>query len=112
MTKLITLAAAALALTAGAAMAENTFQIDRTGSTASSVVLKNVQADQPGTIEVYSYNESGNIGRFLGWTPIQAGSNGDVEVTLNQPSNARLQILMSNGNRAVATADSEALLTN
>ena len=112
MTKLITLAAAALALTAGAAMAENTFQVDRTASTASSVALTNVQADQAGTIEVYGYNENGDVSRFLGSARIDAGNNGDVEVVLNQPSNARLQVLMSNGNRAVATLDTEAPLTN
>jgi hypothetical protein len=58
MTKLITLAApaiaAALALTAGAASAENTFSLDRARSTAFSLTLNNIQADQAGTVEVYA----------------------------------------------------------
>ena len=105
MTKLIPLALTALALTAGAASAENTFQLDRARSTASSVALTNVQADQAGTVEVFAYNEDGKVDRFLGLTQVRAGANGDVKVTLNQPTSARLQVLMSNGNRNVATLE-------
>lgn len=111
MTKLIALAAA-LALTAGAASAENTFQLDRARSTASSVALTNVQADQAGTVEVYAYNEDGKISQFLGLAQVDAGTNGNVEVALSQPTSARLQILMSNGNRNVATLEVRDALTN
>jgi hypothetical protein len=103
MTKLITLAAAVLALTAGAAVAENTFQLDRARSTASSLTLNNVQADQAGTVQVWGYNEDGRVDRFLGQTELRPGATGDLEVVFSQPNTARrLQILMSNGNHAVA----------
>lgn len=113
MTKLIPLALAALAITAGAASAENTFQLDRARSTASSVALTNVQADQAGAVEVWGVNEAGRVDRFLGQAELRAGANGDVEVALNQPNTARrLQVLMSNGNYAVATIDVREPLTN
>ena len=110
MTKLFTFAApalaAALALTAGAASAENTFQLDRARSTAAGLTLNNVQADQAGTVEVYAYNEDGRVDRFLGQTELRPGANGDLEVVFSQPNTARrLQVVMMNGNRNVATLE-------
>ncbi len=116
MTKLISFAPAlatlALMATVGAASAENTFQLDRARSTTSSVVLSNVQADQAGSVQVFGYDANGNVTQFLGSTRVAAGTNGDVAVALNQPSTARLQILMSNGNHSVATIETQAPLTN
>ena len=113
MTKFFSLAAVALALTAGAASAENTFSLDRARSTASSVALNNVQADQAGSVEVWGLNEQGKVDRFLGQAALREGANGDLDVELNQPHNARqLQILISNGNRSVAVLEVREPLTN
>ena len=111
MTKLITLALAALALTAGAAAAENTFSLDRARSTAGSLALANVQADQSGTVEVYSY-EGGDLGQFLGGAQIDAGTTGAVDVALSRPIDGRTLVVMMNSNHSVAKLDSRAALTN
>ncbi len=104
MTKFITLALAALALTTGAASAENTFQLDHARSTGSSLALTNVQADQAGTVEVYTY-DGGELGRFLGATSIEAGTTGAVDVNLNEPTQGRLLVVMMNSNHSVAKLD-------
>lgn len=110
MLKLLPLAALALAVTAGAAVAENTFTLDGARSTASALSLKNVQADQAGRIEVYAI-EDGQATRLLGTAPVAAGATGTVDVALNQANPGRIQVLLSNGNRNVATLESD-VLTN
>lgn len=110
MTKLIPFALAAFALTAGAAAADNTFTLDRARSTASTLSLSNVKAEQPGTIEVYAV-EDGAASRLLGIAPVAAGTTGTIDIALNQPSQGRIQVMLSNGNRNVATLDA-APLTN
>jgi hypothetical protein len=111
MTKLLALAApalaAALALTAGAAAAENTFSLDRARSTAASLALANVQADQAGSVEVYSY-ENGNIGQFLGGAPVAAGTTGAVDVALSRPLDGRILVVLMNSNHSVAKLDTRA----
>ncbi len=105
------LAALALALTAGAAAAENTFSLDRARSTAGSLAFANVQADQAGTVEVYSY-EGGDLGQYLGSAPVQAGTTGAVDVTLSRPIDGRILVVLMNGNHSVAKLDTQAPLTN
>ncbi len=108
MTKLIPLALAALALTAGAASAENTFSLDRARSTAASLALANVQADQAGTVEVYSY-EGGDIGQYLGSAAVEAGATGAVDVALSRPIDGRILVVLMNSNHSVAKLDTQAL---
>jgi hypothetical protein len=114
-TKLISFAApalaAALALTAGAAAAENTFALDRARSTADSLALANVQADQAGTVEVYSY-DGGDLGQYLGGAPVAAGTTGAVDVVLSRPVDGRILVVLMNSNHSVAKLDTEAALTN
>ncbi len=111
MTKLISLALAALAITAGAASAENTFELNRPQSSTSIVALTNVEADQAGHVEVYTYDGE-TIGRYLGRAPVNAGANGTVNVSLDRPADSRLLVLMTNGNHAVTKLDTRDALTN
>lgn len=113
MTKLISLALAAFALvtSVGAASAENAFTLDHARSTEATLSLSNVQADQAGTVEVYALNGE-RATRYLGHAKVGAGANGTVDVALNQPARGRLQVVMSNGNHAVATLEADAPLTN
>lgn len=113
MTKLIPLALSAFALvtSVGAASAENAFTVDRARSTEATLSLSNVQADQAGTVEVYALNGE-QATRYLGHVKISAGANGTVDVVLNQPARGRVQVVMSNGNYAVATLEADAALTN
>ncbi len=111
MTKLLPFALAALALTAGAASAENTFSVDRARSTASSLSLANVQADQAGSVEVYTY-EGGDIGQFLGSATISSGSTGAVDVALSRPIDGRVLVVMMNSNHSVAKLDLRDAPTN
>ena len=111
MTKLLPLALAAFALTAGAAFADNTFSVDRARSTDSALALTNVQADLPGRVEVYAYDGE-RATSYLGQARVEAGTTDAVEVALNQPARGRILVVLSNGNHSVATLDTEAPLTN
>ena len=113
MTKLTPLALAALALTTGAASAENTFSLDRARSTVASLALANVQADQAGTVEVYAYDR-GDIGQYLGGASIDAGSTAGVDVALSRPVDGRILVVLMNANRSVANLSTrmDAALTN
>ena len=111
MTKLFPLALLATLAVAGAASAENTFGLDRAHSSASNLALTNVQADQPGTLEVFAF-DGDKATRFLGSAPIAAGTTDAVEVSLNEPSNGRVLVILSNGNYSVATLDVRDVPTN
>ena len=101
MTRIIALSLAALALTAGVASAENTFSLNRADSSNSRLALTNVQADQPGTIEIYE-TVDGRPVRFLGSSRIAAGTTADVSVDLRGAPKGEVEVLMSNGNHAVS----------
>lgn len=115
MTKLISLAPAlpilALVASVSAASAENSFTLDRVQSTASSVALANVQADQADRVKVYSC-DGGAIGQDLGRAGVRAGANGALEVVLNQAMNERLLVVVVNSNHSVAELDVGQMLTN
>ncbi len=111
MTKLIPLAFAAFAITAGAASAENTFQLNRANSTSNTVVLDNVQADQAGTIELYEYGAD-DRGRFIGLARIEAGTTPELTVNVTDAPDERIVILMSNGNSSVTKLEVDDLLIN
>ncbi len=115
MTKLLSLAATVLALTAGAAAAEYTFSLDRARSTAGSLALANVQADRAGTVEVYSY-DNGDLGQFLGSAPVAPGTTGTLDVALSRPLDGRILVVLMNSNHSVAKlstrVDAAAALTN
>lgn len=113
MTKLLTSALAALALTAGAASAENTFRIEPTLSTTSSVALSNVQADRAGTIQVYADDdELVGFGRNLGSARINAGVTGDVAIALSEPFDGDVVVVMMNPDHWVAQATTRSFLTS
>lgn len=103
MTKLISLAAIALITGAASASAENTFALDRARSTASTLALTNVQADQASTLEVYAFDDG--LGQLLGSAPVDAGTTDSLSVALNQPASQRLLIVLMNGNHSVAKLD-------
>ncbi len=113
MTKSITPAAVIFALAAnvGTASAESSFELNRPQSSASTVALTNVEADQPGHVEVYSYDGK-TLGSFLGRAPVTSGTNGNVNVSLDRPADGRLLILMTNGNYAVTKLDVRDALIN
>jgi hypothetical protein len=114
MTKLIASALAALALTAGAAFAQNTFSLDRARSTADALSLVNVQADRAGRISVYAHDgdSPSGIGRLLGQAKIEAGATGDVDVALTGAADERLVVVMMNANHSVAKLTTRAIEAN
>lgn len=121
MTKLIPVAlAAALALVAGAASADdafpNTFSLDRapTMGKAEVVTLTDVQAEQAGSVLVYEHDGDrlGNLGAFLGSAPIEAGATDSVTVPLSRAAEGRVTVIMMNGNHSVAKLTTRGALAN
>jgi hypothetical protein len=101
MTKLLPILAAALAVTAGAASAGNTFGFNHMQDSNSLIELNSVVADSNGVVEVYDYH-AGQEGRLLGSKPVRAGANSDVKIALAPSlSDDVLAVLMING-QAVA----------
>ena len=94
MTKLFPLLAAALVAVAGAASAENEFTFDGAQSTASSVALTGVEADQAGTIRVYAAEGANGFGQRLGSARIDAGVTGTLAIALDRPFDGNLAIVM------------------
>lgn len=79
--KTVLLAAATVAATATVASADiNAFGFGDTFS-GSSVDLGTVRAADAGVVEVYSFH-GGEIGPLLGSTPVNAGANQDVRVSI------------------------------
>ncbi len=78
--KTLTLAAAAVALTAGAASA-NSFGFQESVEDRNNIELALVTAAADGVVEIYNL-KAGEQGALLGATMVNAGANDDVRINI------------------------------
>ena len=102
--KMIALAAAAVAATAGAAQADNYFSYGEVLEAGTTLDLGTVRAAGDGVVEIYNF-QGGEQGALLGSTMVSAGANKDVRVNVGiDPRWDVLAVLKVNG-QTVATKD-------
>ena len=88
--KKIALAAAAVAMTAGAASA-NTFGFQESVEDRNSIELDLVTAGADGVVEIYNL-KAGEQGVLLGSAPVNAGANDDLRINIGNTVSTRVSI--------------------
>ena len=101
MTKLLSLVAAALVATTGAAMASNTFGLNEVQTSDHLIELGTVVATGNGVIEVYEY-QAAQQGRLLGSDAVHAGANTNVKVSLGSTAADNFLAVLTVDGQAVA----------
>lgn len=91
------IAAAAVALTAGAASADNSFAFGDRLDNSSTLEIGTVRAASAGVVEIYD-GRYGDLGALLGTEEVRAGANFDVRVNVgDQPDADVIAVLKVNG---------------
>ena len=99
MTKLFSLLAATLAITAGAASADG-FSLNEVQDSDALIELGVVSAPAGGTVEIYDFHAA-DKGRLLGMEAVRAGSNSNVQVSLGTTASKDLLAVLRVGGQVV-----------
>ena len=98
MFKTLTLAAAALTVTASVATAEVSYLSNfvKEQNRDNQIELGTVRAASDGVVEVFSFHK-GKVGHLLGSEAVTAGANLDVEVNIRRPLTDAIAVLKVRG---------------
>ena len=98
------IAATAIALTAGAASADNSFGFGDRLDNASTLELGTVRSASAGVVEIYD-GRNGSLGALLGTQNVAAGANTDVRVNVGHGPDADVIAVLKINGQVVATQD-------
>ncbi|MEY1554559.1 hypothetical protein AB3Y40_02900 [Yoonia sp. R2331] len=101
--KTLTLAAAAVAITAGAASA-NTFGFQESVEDRNSIELGLVTAAADGVVEIYNL-KAGEQGALLGMQSVNAGANDDVRINIGNGFKTDVLAVLKVDGQIVATEE-------
>lgn len=101
--KKITLAAVALAITAGAASA-NSFGFQEAVDDSAYIEVNRVVADNDGVLEIYNL-QAGKQGVLLGATDVHAGANEDLRVNIGNSYKTDVLAVLKVDGQIVATEE-------
>ena len=98
------IAASAIAMTAGAAAADNSFGFGDRLDNASTLELGTVRAASAGVVGIYG-GRDGSLGALLGTEQVMAGANTDVRVNVGHGPDADVIAVLKINGQIVATQD-------
>ncbi len=101
--KTLITAAAAIAITAGAASA-NTFGFQETVEDRNNIELSLVTAGGEGVVEIYNV-QAGKQGALLGMQPVHAGANEDVRINIGNGFKTDVLAVLKVDGQVVATEE-------
>lgn len=96
--------AAAVAMTASAAAADNSFGFGETLDNRATLDLGVVRSTSAGVVEIYD-DANGELGRLLGTEAVNAGANREVQVNIGRRHNQDIIAVLKVNGQIVASKD-------